>query len=60
MPTEKQIEAAANTDWFRMMLIADLIELQIWRDTFPRRAMEIHNAAKRRAVLEVAKKEKDK
>lgn len=60
MPTDEQIEAAANTDWFRMMLIADIIELQIWRDTFPRRAMEIHDEAKRRAALESAEKEKDK
>lgn len=58
MPTDKQIEAAANFDWLRQMLVANVIELQIWRETFPRYAMEIHNEAKRRATLEAAEKVK--
>lgn len=60
MPTDEQIEAAANFDWLRQMLVANVIELQIWRETFPRHAMEIHEEAKRRTALEAAEKEKDK
>lgn len=58
MQTDEQVEAAANIDWLRMMLIADIVELQIWRETFPRYAMEIHDEAKRRAALEAAEKVK--